>query len=178
MTRQTIDQMISALIDREGGYVFNRNDAGGETKFGITRDVAKQFGYVGAMFDLPRSTAEAIYRKQYFESPGFDHVLALSAPIAEEMFDTGVNMGVTVPGQWLQRLLNALTDGAPLTVDGKVGPATISALQAYLKRRGTDGETVLVRGLNCLQGVKYLEITEARVQNKSFIFGWLLNRVS
>lgn len=179
MPRRTVDQMIADLIDREGGYSSNPADAGGPTNFGITEAVARKYGYTGNMKDLPRGLAETIYRNQYFITPGFDNVYLLSVAVAEELFDTGVNMGVKVPGPWLQRLLNALNDRDPeLVVDGRIGPATITSMRSFLQRRGADGEKVLVRGLNCLQGARYIDITEARPANKAFIFGWLLNRVS
>ena len=171
--------MIADLIDREGGYSNNPADTGGATNFGITEKVARAYGFTGHMRDMPRGIAESIYRKQYFIDPGFDNVYLLSVSVAEELFDTGVNMGAKVPGPWLQRLLNAFNDRDPeLAVDGRIGPATITSLRSFLQRRGADGEKVLVRGLNCLQGARYIEITEARPANKAFIYGWLLNRIS
>lgn len=178
MTRQTIDQMIAELIRKEGDFTDHPADKGGPTRFGITQAVARQMGYAGPMQEFPQGLAESIYRTKYFVGPGFDKVALISTSIAEELFDTGVNMGVGVPGPWLQRLLNAFTDSPALTVDGKIGPATINALRAFINRRGTAGEMVMVRGLNCLQGARYLEITEARPQNKAFIYGWLLNRIA
>lgn len=179
MPRQTVDQLIAEIIRKEGGYTNNPADRGGETNCGITVAVARKNGYKGPMCDMPQGVAEAIYRKQYFVAPGFDKVHLLSAPLAEELTDTAVNMGPSVPGPWLQRLLNALNDREPeLVVDGVLGPATLASLRSVLNRRGAAGETVLVRGLNCLQGVRYLEITEARPANKAFIYGWLLNRVT
>jgi len=65
-----------------------------------------------------------------------------------------------------------------LVVDGQIGPATIDALQTILKQRGADGEKVIARLLNCLQGVRYMEITEAREKNEDFLYGWVLNRVA
>lgn len=179
--RKTVDQMIDDLIGREGRYSFNINDAGGETMWGITAETARRNGYMGAMSMMPRATAATIYRNEYLVKPGFDLVLAVSPRIAEEMFDTGVNQGSGLPGAWLQRILNALNrqgrDYPDIGVDGRIGPATIAALRACLDRRGVDGETAILRALNCQQGVRYLDITEARPQNEDFYFGWLLNRV-
>ena len=179
--RKSLAQMIDDLIGREGRYAFNVNDAGGETMWGITAATARRNGYVGAMSMMPRETAATIYRNEYLVKPGFDQVYAVSPRIAEEMFDTGVNMGTNLPMAWLQRILNALNrqgrDYTDIGVDGKAGPATIGALRACLSRRGDDGETVIVRALNCQQGVRYLDITESRPQNEDFYFGWLLNRV-
>lgn len=179
--RKTVEQMIDELIGREGRYSFNINDAGGETMWGITAATARRNGYLGAMSMMPRATAETIYRNEYLVKPGFDQVYAVSPAIAAEMFDTGVNQGAGLPGPWLQRILNALNrqgrDYADIAVDGRIGPATIAALRAYLTSRGADGETVILRALNCQQGVRYLDITEGRPQNEDFYFGWLLNRV-
>jgi lysozyme family protein len=179
--RKSVEQMIDALIGREGRYSFNINDAGGETMWGITAATARRNGYLGAMSMMPRATAETIYRNEYLVTPGFDKVYAVSQSIAAEMFDTGVNMGANLPGPWLQRILNALNrqgkDYPDIGVDGRIGPATIGALRACINRRGNDGETAILRALNCQQGVRYLDITESRPQNEDFYFGWLLNRV-
>lgn len=179
MARKTIEQMIDDLIKVEGGHVDDKRDAGGETNFGITVAVARANGYQGQMREMPMSVATNIYRKRYFVEPGFEQVYLLSPMIAEEMFDTGVNMGTSIPGPWLQRLLNVFNDAKQdLVVDGRIGPATITALRLYLNKRGSDGEIVMVRALNCLQGARYLELAEKREQNRAFIFGWMRNRVT
>lgn len=174
-------KLIDDLIEREGGFVDNPNDRGGATCWGITEAVARANWYAGDMRDLPRAFAESIYMRRYVNEPGFDRVLAVSHLIGEEMVDTGVNMGVSLPGPWLQRTLNALNQQQrtfpDLVVDGQLGPATIAALRTVLKQRGKDGEKVIARALNCLQGARYLDITESREKNEAFFFGWLLNRV-
>lgn len=174
-------KIIDDLIAREGGYSDNPADKGGKTMYGITEAVARASGYAGDMRNLPRDFAVAVYTRTYIKQPGFEPIIALHAGLAEELIDTAVNMGAAVPGPWLQRLLNALnqrgTAWPDLTVDGKVGPATLAALAALLKKRGELGATVLLRGLNALQAVRYLEITEAREANEDFFFGWMANRV-
>ena len=55
--------LIDALIEREGGYVNHPADRGGPTCFGITEAVARAHGYRGAMRQLPRDEAVAIYRR-------------------------------------------------------------------------------------------------------------------
>lgn len=179
MARKTIDQMIDDLIKLEGGFSDHKADLGKATMYGVTEAVARANGYQGQMRDMPRAIAVNIYRKKYFIEPGFDSIYLLSPMIAEEMFDTGVNMGTSIPGPWLQRLLNVFNDAKQdLVVDGKIGPATITALRLYLNKRGSDGEIVMVRALNCLQGARYLELAEKREQNRAFIFGWIRNRVT
>ena len=41
-----------------------------------------------------------------------------------------------------------------------------------------DGEVVLVRALNSLQGAFYVELAEKRQKDEAFVYGWLLNRVA
>ena len=55
---------------------------------------------------------------------------------------------------------------------------TLAALRTFLAHRGLEGETVLLKALNCLQGARYIELAEARPQNKSFVYGWLRERVA
>lgn len=176
-----IKSIIDDIIKAEGGYSNNQNDSGGETMYGITKSVAVANGYTGAMKDLPITLAKNIYYNQYVSKPNFDMLLPLSESIAEEVIDTGVNMGPAVAGKFLQRCLNAFNSQgklyADIAVDGKVGPATVAALKSYLGTRGSQGEIVMLKALNCLQGARYIELVEANQKNESFIFGWIANRV-
>jgi lysozyme family protein len=177
-----VDGLVDALIEREGGYVDNPADKGGPTRFGITQAVARAQGYAGPMRQLPRSEAEGIYRRLYWLRPGLDQVAGRSARLAAELFDTGVNMGPAVAVTFLQRALTALnrngSDYPDLTPDGRVGPATLAALDTFLRVRGArSGETVLLRALEALQGERYLRLAERRPANEAFLYGWLANRI-
>ena len=179
-----IDDTITALINREGGYANDPADHGGETNFGISHDVAQAFGYVGQMRDMKRETAAEIYKKCYWLQPGFDKINEISPMIAEELLDTGVNMGPSIAGKFLQRALNVLNrqgKGAlfqKLTVDGMIGEMTLRALELFLRVRGDAGRMVLLRMLNAQQSVKYIEIAENSPIQQVFEFGWQLNRVN
>jgi lysozyme family protein len=180
--RTDIDALIEALIEREGGYVDHPADKGGPTCFGITEPVARAHTYAGPIRALPRSEAAAIYRRLYWLRPRFDEVARLSDRIAAELFDTGVNMGPAVAVTFLQRALTALNRGGKdfpdQTPDGRIGPATLSALESFLSVRGRpSGETVLLRALEALQGERYLRLAERRPSNEAFLYGWLANRI-
>jgi lysozyme family protein len=177
-----LDRLIDALIDREGGYVDHPADRGGPTCFGITEAVARAHGYAGAMRQLPREEAAAIYRRLYWTRPRFDQVSSRSPRIAAELFDTGVNMGPAVAATFLQRALTALNrngrDYPDLVPDGRIGPATLAALDSFLAvRGGSSGQTVLLRALEALQGERYLRLAERRPANEAFLYGWLANRI-
>lgn len=181
-----IDPKIKAIIDgviaREGGYVHDPRDRGGETSFGITLAVARANGWIGPMRDLPRTKAFDIYWRRYVLAPKFDRIAELHAGVAAECIDTGVNMGPAWAAIFLQRSLNGLNNQAraypDVAVDGAVGDATLAALAAFLRRRGPAGATVLIRAMNCLQGARYIELAEQRPANEAFLFGWLSERVA
>lgn len=172
---------LNRLIGREGKYSNHPSDKGGETMWGITVAVARAFGYAGAMANMPREVAMAIYRERFWVQPGFDKISIINNTIAEELLDTGVNMGPATAGKFLQRALNVLNNGDKLfpnlTVDGNIGKMTLAALRAYLSERGDAGRTVLLRMLNAQQSVRYIELAEANHTQEDFEFGWQLNRV-
>lgn len=176
-----IEEALERLIAKEGGYSNNPADKGGETCFGITARIARANGYTGLMRNLTREQAKAIYRQQYWIGPDFASVASLSPAIAEELFDTGVNMGPGVASEFLQRALNALNDQGRLypdiAVDRDIGPATLRSLKAFREHRGKEGEAVLLRALNCLQGERYITLAEKRQANEGFLYGWLRTRV-
>jgi lysozyme family protein len=172
---------IDALITREGGFVDHPSDRGGPTRYGITAAVAARHGWHGDMKQFPRSKAFEIYEEDYWTRPGFDRVAALFPKVAGELFDTGVNMGVGVAAGFLQRLLNALNrqgrDYADIEVDHDIGGQTLKALARFRETRGAHGEAVLLTGLQCLQGERYIDLAEKRPANEDFVYGWLTHRV-
>jgi len=143
MENHEVDRLIDALIDREGGYVDHPADKGGPTCFGITEAVARAQGYGGPMRRLPRAEAAAVYHRLYWVRPRFDEIAKRSPRLAAELFDTGVNMGPAVAATFLQRALTALNrngqDFADLVPDGRIGAVTLSALDAFLAKRGNAG---------------------------------------
>lgn len=114
---------LAFVLDQEGGYSNRRDDP--ETNFGITRQVARSHGYWGSMRNIRMELVRRIYRQGYWDRCRCgdlpDHPLRLV------VFDAAVNSG---PGQslkWLQAELG-------VTVDGVIGPKTLSALTTLDKR--------------------------------------------
>jgi len=179
---RTVEQIIDEIIRREGGFADHPNDRGGPTKYGITEAVARLHGWRGDMRDLPEDLARRIYLDQYYQRPGFNQIHAISPAVALELADTGVNMGPEVAVKFLQRTLNALNQEEKLfpdlKADGYLGNKSLAALRTFLAHRSLEGETVLLKALNCLQGARYIELSEARPQNESFVYGWLRERVA
>lgn len=176
------DRALAHTVGVEGDYSDDPQDAGGKTRFGITEATARAYGYNGDMRALPFATAREIYRTQWWKLMRLDGVASLSEPIALEMFDTGVNRSQSFAVTSLQRALNALNreqaDYQDIAADGLMGALTLFALGQFLSRRGKDGETVLLRALNCLQGASYIELAERRSTDERFLYGWLRTRVA
>jgi lysozyme family protein len=112
----SFDDCFARLHESEGGYW--NDPAGGETNHGITLAVARAWGYLGAMKDLPLETARTIARAWYWTPHRCDQ---LPPAIAFHVFDGVYNGGPAV--KWLQQAVGA-------TPDGIIGPKTVEAVRA------------------------------------------------
>lgn len=170
--------IIAAVFAVEGGYVNDRNDPGGETNHGITKQVAVAHGYRGSMKDLPVHLAQAIYYKDYIEAPGYLPLVELQPAVATKVIDAAVNAGAGRSSRWFQQSLNALGRGGKdfpqIYVDGRVGSSTIKTYVLLEKVRGKRRACELVlKAMDGFQAAHYLSLTKL---NK-FTVGWLDNRI-
>lgn len=86
------DAAIAPLLKREGGYVDDPADSGGETKFGISKKAFPNLDIAS----LTEEDARNIYRKEYWDKVGADQL----PPEAQTLvFDAAVNHGVA----WAKR---------------------------------------------------------------------------
>lgn len=103
-----------------------------------------------------------------------------AGPGSEELFDTGVNCGMPTVKRFLQRTLNVLnvngTRYPDLVVDGLIGPRTMAALKRALAVAPWYRLCIL-RALDSLQCVRYIELAERNEKFESFVPGWLRVRV-
>lgn len=178
----SFDEAFNRVVGIEGGYVNDPKDSGGATRYGITERVARAYGYQGQMEMMPLSIAKSIYRERYWDKLLLENVAAVAGGrVADELFDTAVNQGTAAAATYLQRALNALNQEAALyadiPVDGDLGRLTVESLRSYMRRRGNEGATVLLRALNALQGEFYIRLAEGKKTQERFVYGWLLNRV-
>lgn len=175
------DKAWRATGRAEGGHSDDLWDSGGETNHGITEGVAREFGYAGAMIDLPPELARQIAKQKYWDPLNLDSVAEISYAVAFEVFDTGFNAGKRRAAKILQRSLNALNrrekDYPDVIRDGFIGEKSIFALQEFFRVRPSNGELVILRALNGLQVELYTELVERRKKDERFYFGWLLTRV-
>lgn len=109
------DTAFQNVIGVEGGYVNNKNDNGGETKFGISKRAYPNLDIA----ELTLDEAKQIYKRDYWDRIKGDQ---LPYALAEFVFDYAVNSGVITAIKALQRSVGALPDGV-------IGPKTIACVQ-------------------------------------------------
>ena len=153
--------IITGILQREGGFVDNSADKGGATNLGITQ--ATLSAYRGAQAtvedvqNLTRAEAAAIYTSLYINKPGFNQLEDDS--VKAFMVDWAVNSGPSTAIKHLQRLL------PPCVCDGVLGPAT-----ARLANQ-CDQSMLLVHLVDLrLEFVK--DIVAANPSQAQFLAGW------
>lgn len=174
---KTPDQLINELIKREGGYVDDPSDSGGETKYGITKAVAIEEGYTGLMRDMPHFVAFNIYRKRYWVASGAEAVYTTSSRLAISLFDWCVHSGPKTPSTHLQELLNVMNNLGKLypdiKVDGSIGKITVGTLGKYVKVRGVKGLTVLEEAFDALRISFMVDLMLKREKDEKYGYGWV-----
>ena len=168
----------------EAGYVNNPADTGGETNHGITAATAAEFkaslvtkfSWDGTMRNLSEEMAMYIYQVGWWDRLHCSELLAVHPFIADRIFDFGVNAGRGAAATNLQRILNVMNrmqqDYKDISTQGGIGPETLGALKAYVSKRGTVGVLNLIQLLIDLQGAHYVQVSEKRELNETFMTGW------
>ena len=162
-----IQKAFVITLGSEGGYSNNPADTGGETMFGITIAVARENGYTGAMKAMPLATAQAIYKKKYWDTLKLDAITCQK--IANIAFDIAVNAGVGTAAKMLQETVNFMTL-KNILVDGDIGATSVGRLNQITSPKDIE-EAVLL--MSTLQGEHYLNCMRKREANETFGLGWL-----
>lgn len=95
------DSCVEFILKAEGGYVNDKYDAGGETKYGISK---RSYPDVNIK-NLTLDDAKAIYKRDYWDACGCGD---LKEPLDVIVFDTAVNMGVGRAKEFYQKVQMAL----------------------------------------------------------------------
>ncbi|GHT91989.1 hypothetical protein FACS1894122_05210 [Alphaproteobacteria bacterium] len=146
------------LMYHEGGYSNNQADAGGETKFGISK---RSYPHLDIK-KLTQDQARQIYfvdfwLKGKYESIDDEH-------IALKVFDLAVNVGIPQANKLIQRALRST--GVSVTEDGIVGPVTLKAIN-------NADSTDLLTALKSEAAGYYRLIANINPSQQRFITGWL-----
>jgi len=147
---------VTKTILREGGGKLHKvaGDSGGTTKYGISQ---KSYPQVN-LEKLTEENAKAIYKRDYWDRIMGD--LIISQQIAEELFDTAVNMGVKSAVKLLQ-----LTN-TNLIADGIFGIKTLEAVNS------STPETLMPL-YKLIRIARYAAICNADRTQDKFLLGWI-----
>lgn len=167
----------------EGTYANNPLDRGRETYCGISRkhfpkwsgwqiiDTYKSYKNFPRVLDgdvTLQKLVRSFYKGNFWNKLNLDMVN--DQAIANELYDTGVNMGTGMAAVFLQRVLNVTNrnekDYKDLQVDGDVGPDTIAVLNKHKNPK------MILKFLNCLQGTRYIDICEINPSQEIFMNSW------
>jgi lysozyme family protein len=171
---------IPHILEHEGGYVNNKRDPGGATKYGISLRYLQKRGDLLGDFDgdgdvdaddiaaMTRPMAVAVYESGFWLPNRLRDVK--SQLLATKIFDMAVNMGSKQAWKLVQRSLTA--NGQGCVDDGVVGPKTIAALNALEKV----DYSVLVT-LREKQKFFYAGILATRPELRVFELGWFRRAV-
>ena len=158
------DMSFDRVMQSEGGYVWDKDDAGGETNLGVT--IGAWGAYLGRaiqpgeMAKLTKSNVKPFYKQMYWDKVRGDD---LPVGVDYAVFDFAVNAGTSRAAKFLQRAVGAVDDGA-------IGPGTM-ALVAKI----TPGK--LLENFAEQKEAFYNTLAEKNPTQQKFLKGWL-NRVA
>jgi len=169
------------LLRQEGGYANKSGDSGGETWEGVARNYYPNWpgwaiidankshfpsnDYIGwRTFSIYLRTLPALqilvdtfYEKYFWDEMQGDNIANQS--IANFIGDWGVNAGLGVPIKHAQKLLG-------LNQDGKLGPNTLSALNA-------ENNAAFFAKMKQERIQFYYDVVKAHPEDKQFLGDWL-----
>lgn len=157
----TDDDIISAILEREGGDVAPPDRSGRISRWGVTAAALSEFRGHAVTDDeirnLSATDARELYRRQYILKPGF-HLIGSDA-LRAVLVDFGVNSGPATAVKALQRCLG-------VTADGIIGNTTAQA--ANVKDGNRLGVCVLAERV-----VHIGHLITADPSQAKFAHGWL-----
>ena len=157
------DKVLDYIFLVEGGYSNHPADKGGATNYGIIESEARKFGYMGNMKEMPKSIAEDIYKKKYWDKNNLDKINDFR--VALSIFDWTVNSG-----NWgtkkAQTAINQIYGKNILVVDGIIGNNSIK----YLNEVNPDR---FLEVYHNLQEAFYNSIVKNNSSQSVFLKGWL-----
>ena len=111
-------QAVTHLLKIEGEYIYDSDDAGGETKYGISK---RQYPHLN-IASIRIEDAKAIYYRDYWRAYRCDELERFSPRVACFLFDSVVNHRPKVAIKFLQAALK-------VSVDGIIGKQTLGAIK-------------------------------------------------
>ncbi|HWU72926.1 MAG TPA: glycosyl hydrolase 108 family protein [Sphingomonas sp.] len=177
--------ILAGVYALEGGYVNDARDPGGATRYGVTEQVARDYGYRGDMRRFPRHCdgpaavcADAVYVRSYIAAPGYMPLVEIEPAVASELIDTAVNMGPRRPNRWYRQTMNVLGGARLPDSTGSLGPADVAAYRMLQAKLGVVPACMAtLDALDGRQAAEYRRLAIANPRLRAFLRGWLRNRI-
>jgi len=153
------------VLRNEGGYVLHtvKDDRGGATYAGIARAFHPNWQgwrFIDQGESPPADLVRQFYRSQFWHPLRLDEVT--HQEVAANIFDFGVNAGISTAAKLAQLVVGA-------TPDGKIGAKTLQALN------GIDPDLFVAR-YALAKIARYRDIVTGNRTQQRFLVGWI-NRV-
>lgn len=145
-------QAIDIVLEKEGGYIFDPDDPGGETNFGISK---RQYPDLDIK-NLSIGHARMIYERDYWNKV---QAMALPEDFRLIMVDCAVNQGVKASILMLQDLVGAKKDGV-------LGKKTLEACNMY---HYSFGATIMRNEYAKLRVLRYIKTKNFKKYGKGWI---------
>ena len=187
---------LNKTLTKEGFINNNPKDKGGYTYKGISREKHPSWkgwriidSVLGSLSVAPRNIKKRVVLddvfnsnlplnrlvEEFYQTEFWNKIQVDKLPsqlIADELFDTSVNLGVSAASEILQRTINLLNKNGSIypdiIIDGIIGTQTLETLNQCI---AANGEKLIFNLLNIYQGKKYIEIMEHDHSQEIFI-GW------
>lgn len=155
---------FESVVVHEGEYVFDPQDAGGETKFGISKRAYPNID----IKNLTLEEAKGIYFDDYWAPSNCDRFSEFPQDIVFGYFDCVINCGIVTAGRIFQSAVNVALrskNRVGIVEDGIVGPITIKHAQNVID--------LLPFTFKIERCRYYLGLADKRKGNRKFLRGWL-----
>ena len=157
---------IDFVINNEGVYVFDKNDPGGATKYGISQKAYPALN----IKELQREDAIKIYYCDYWLKGKFEQIPDKN--VATKVFDFTINFGQRASTIVLQRALRSV--GINVKEDGLLGSQTLSAtIFCCTPKNAENRAKMLMTALKSEAAGYYRSIVAKNPQQQKFLNGWL-----
>ena len=147
------DDIIEKVLEHEGGYVDDPTDAGGETKYGISKRAYPD----EAIKELTIERAKELYKRDYWDRY---RTADLPDRLRHIYVDMCINMGGGRAIKILQEACNS-KNATKIDIDGGIGPATIKAASSVEPFR-----------LRAYRVMFYAELVMKKPEQERFWVGW------
>ncbi|MCF6211703.1 MAG: N-acetylmuramidase [Gammaproteobacteria bacterium] len=150
------NKAIGKTLAHEGGAKFTDDpiDRGGATKYGISQRAYPNVD----IRNLTEQQARDIYKRDYWDRIRADEIT--SQAIAENIFDTAVNMGVRTAS----RLAQVALDIEP--ADGIIGSQSLKTID-------TADESSFIANYTIAKIARYTYICNRNKSQKKYLLGWI-----